>query len=132
MSGPDIQPIAHDAALMPFIEAAGKGVLLLRRCHDCLTYAGPDTAQCAGCASLALEWVESEGSGVLDTWTVTYDPGPDGCTPVRHVAGIVELAEGPWLDVAVLVDDPDTLSSGRQVVITFPAEPGAPIPTVRL
>ncbi|MPY56517.1 Zn-ribbon domain-containing OB-fold protein [Streptomyces spongiae] len=104
-------PISRDERSAAFFDAAAQGTLLLRWSPATGAYL-PPTAHIDPSAPLSpLEWRPVAGTGEIVTWTV-LPPGGD-------VVALVELAEGPWLTVAVRGVAPTALHEGYQVRIGF-------------
>ena len=82
----------------------------------------------------ALEWVPAAGTATLVTWSVDHGTGisPEltSATGEGEVIAIVELAEGPWLNVALPGVDPAALREGPPMRVEFlPLGGGEPVPT---
>jgi uncharacterized OB-fold protein len=123
--------VERDDASAVFFNAAADGVLLIRRCPVCGTRYPPQQLRCAD--SDELEWTPSAGTGVLVSWAVDHAPpldaalaSPDGVT---SVFGLVELDEGPWVQVPLVATEPTLLREGMALQVTFirPGE-GEPVP----
>jgi len=123
--------VARDEASAPFFDAAAAGRLLIRRCATCGRHYPPHQSHCA--EGQELDWVPAAGPATLVTWAVDHgsalDPvlaAPDG---VSSVFGTVELAEGPWLSVALVDVDPADLEAGMAMRLCFvtPGD-GEPVP----
>jgi uncharacterized protein len=106
--------VSRDEASTPFFDGTARGQLLIRRCRACGTAYPPQQRRCPDGSDLA--WEESSGLGVLITWAVDHSPpldpllaSPDGRTSTY---GIVELSEGPWLQVPIVRANPDDLAEG--------------------
>jgi len=119
-------PVTRDEYSAPFFDAAATGQLLIRHCPVCGRHFPPHQSVCADGAR--LDWVAASGDATLVTWAVDHgsalDPvlaGPDGAS---SVFGMVELAEGPWLNVAILGADPAQLEAGMPMQLCF-VSPGA-------
>jgi uncharacterized OB-fold protein len=118
--------IEADSATAPFFAAAARDRLLLPRCVSCGTWHPPEVATCCG----PLEWVPAAGHGVLVSWAVVHAaPHPAFADSLPFRTALVELAEGPWLQVRLTGAEPVTPVAGSPVRITFahPAE-GASYP----
>ncbi|MQA94930.1 MAG: hypothetical protein GEV11_09875 [Streptosporangiales bacterium] len=95
-------PVRRDDRSAGFFDGAARGELMLRRCPSCSAWYGPDARGCPDCPGTEPGWAASAGTGTLVSWVVAHGrPGPDGATPEPDVAGLVELAEGPWMTAAV-------------------------------
>jgi uncharacterized OB-fold protein len=113
--------VERDDASAAFFDAAATGVLLLRRCPVCGETFTSSRPRCAHTDD--LEWVPAAGTGALVTWAVDHAPpldpvlaAPDGLT---SVFGIVELDEGPWIQVAIVGTDPAGLREGTPMRVEF-------------
>lgn len=110
-----------------FLEAASRGVFLLRRCRECETVNSPDVSVCAQCHSLALDWSPASGSARLISWTVTHPKPP---TPSRVLA-VAELEEGPWWWADLEEADPAALAEGDTLAIAWRDSPVGRVPIFR-
>ena len=115
-------PIVRDLDTAPFFDAAAEERLLVRRCEQghllpvapfTLAYAGR-SLRCPDCGSSEVGWAEASGAATLVTWTVVHPKHGD---PV--VAGIVELAEGPWMYASIAVAPDAPLSAGQPLEVAF-------------
>lgn len=95
----DLGIVRADERSAPFFEAAGRDVLLIKRCAECGHWLVPEAAACSGCGGAELEWAAAAGRGVLVAWAVPHS-GPAG-----GVLALVELDEGPWLHTRLELDD---------------------------
>lgn len=107
--------VRADERSAPFFAAAGRDVLLIRKCAGCGHWLAPEAAACSGCGGPELEWVAASGRGVLVAWAVPH-PGPAG-----GVLALVELDEGPWLHTRLELDDGAAggLRAGLAVAVRF-------------
>jgi hypothetical protein len=113
--------VIRDEPSAPFFDATAEGRLLIRRCPVCAT-AYPPQARCCR-DSDELEWMVATGQGTLVTWAVDhFRPldatlgSPDGLT---SVVGIVELTEGPWMQVPIIDPTPASLTEGMAMRAHF-------------
>lgn len=82
-----------------FWEALSDGRFLIHTCNDCEERFFPPAPVCPSCHSWSVDWIESNGTGELYSFTrqhATADGFPD-----EIVAGVVELDEGPRLVTAI-------------------------------
>ena len=88
-------PAPQDELKAQFWEHCAEGKLCFQRCSDCGAWRHLPRYLCAKCHSDAWEWAESQGRGVIFSWTVTHRPMHPAFTPVLPFAAvIVELEEG--------------------------------------
>jgi uncharacterized OB-fold protein len=65
----DAKPLPpDDPANRPFWEGARRGALMLQRCLDCGRHRFPAARYCAQCRGERAAWVETRGSGVVESW----------------------------------------------------------------
>jgi len=57
-----------DPANRPFWEGAKRGMLVLQRCLACGRHRFPAARYCAQCRGERSEWVETGGTGVVESW----------------------------------------------------------------
>jgi uncharacterized protein len=111
--------VVRDEASAAFFVAAAAGELLVKR-GPSGTVLAPEARTDPITGSSDLQpWVAS-GDGTLVSWAVVHRaPLPALAASVPYVSAIVELTEGPWLMVRLLVDDPAGLRVGDRVRAHF-------------
>lgn len=112
----DLGVVRADERSAPFFAAAGRDVLLIKKCQECGHWLAPEATGCTGCGGAELDWAAASGRGVLVAWAVPH-PGPAG-----GVLALVELDEGPWLHTRLELDDgadADRLRAGLEVTAGF-------------
>jgi uncharacterized OB-fold protein len=115
----DLAPVVRDEFSAGFFEAAAEGRLAVRRCEHghflppTLGYMGP-SVRCPECHSPNIDWVYASGNATILSWTIVH--AKDGS---RQIAGLVELAEGPWMTVALDVESDAGLELGTAVTVSF-------------
>jgi uncharacterized OB-fold protein len=124
--------VKRDAATAEFFDATGRGELLIRECRACSRFDVPQATACAHCGSADLTWAVARGTGTVASWTVVYGRAlGDGPAP-RTVIAIVELDEGPWLQVHLADVPPEAVTAGLKVVVGFERpEGGEAVPVFR-
>ncbi len=112
-----------DPATEPYFNAAGQGVLRLRRCTACTQvhwYPRPVCPFCQGDTA----WEDAAGTGTIYSLSVTRRAGP-----VPYALAYVALDEGVTMLTNIVDADLDTLRIGQRVRVCFkPAEGGAMVP----
>jgi len=113
--------VLRDEQSALFFDAARAGQLLIRRCARCGRHYPPNQLLCGD--GEQLDWVPAGGEATLVTWAVDHgsvlDPvlaGPDGAS---SVFGVIELVEGPWLNVPIVGADPASLTAGMPMQLCF-------------
>jgi uncharacterized OB-fold protein len=118
-----------------FFDATGRGTLLIRRCRVCESYEAPATEVCP--RGHELDWVAASGNARLITWGIRHETPDDPvlATPdgTSCAFGLVELQEGPWMQVPIVGVDPASLAEGAEMTVRFlrPGE-GEAIPAFSL
>jgi uncharacterized OB-fold protein len=111
--------VVRDGASAAFYDAAARGELVMLR-GPSGTVLPPEARTDPETGSADLEPVAVSGEGTLVSWAVVHRaPVPVLAAAVPYVSAVVELAEGPWLMVRLLVDDPTVLQAGAAVRVRF-------------
>jgi uncharacterized protein len=109
--------IHRDPQSAAFFDGTARGELLLRRCSTCGKLSEPATMTCPACTGRDLGWAPSSRRGCVASWTVVHGKGPDG--PTRTAVALVELDEGPWLEMQVVGIAPEAITAGMRVHVDF-------------
>ena len=116
----------RDDATAPFFDAARREELVVQQCSRCASLSGLDARTCPQCESTALQWIPVSGRGSVVTWTVVHRaPHPAFADLVPYTVGIIELAEGPWLETILVNVAPNSLHEGARLRVTFLHPPGS-------
>jgi hypothetical protein len=78
-----------------FWDGCREGKLLYQHCRECGEVIFFPKYLCPRCMGHDLEWLESKGKGVIDTFTVTYGAAPPafaGFTP--YCVAVIRMDEG--------------------------------------
>lgn len=102
-----------------FWDGLKQGKLLLQRCGDCGKYRYYPRMVCPHCLSGNTEWVESEGMGIVYSFTIVHKAPPafQGDTP--YVVALIELKEGVRMLSNLVTDEPDKVRIGMPVKVIF-------------
>jgi len=94
--------------------------LLYQHCKDCGEVIFFPKYLCPNCMSHNLEWLESEGKGKIDTFTVTYNFAPPAfMAEVPYCVAIIELDEGYRMMSNMVECDFDELECDMPVEVVF-------------
>ena len=108
----------------PYFAAAEEGKLLVGKCSDCSDYHFFPRTICPHCNSDSVEWLPSNGKGVIYSFS-TMRRG----VPVPYTIAYVTLDEGVSMMTNIVNADPDSLNIGDKVEVVFePTEDGTPLP----
>jgi uncharacterized OB-fold protein len=124
-------PPMINAETRAFWDATSEGRLLLPRCNACGTVIWYPRAFCPECSSFDISWLEASGRGSIYSYTVNRR-GQGDYRELVYVLAYVELAEGPRILTNIVECDPDSVSVGQAVEVTFhPTSNGAALPRFR-
>ena len=118
-SAPAFPPVRSTPDSEDFFAAAAEGWLLLRECVPCGAVRGPQVRWCPRCGSEQHRALRASGDARVVSWAVVHRaplPQLEGHAP--YVAGLVELAEGPWLLVRIVTGPEEELQPGLAVTLT--------------
>ena len=103
----------------PFWEAAARGALALVRCTACAEVIWYPRPFCPNCAGRSVAWFDALGTGTVYTFTIARKASApfDASTP--YVIAYVELTEGPRILTNLVGVDPDDVTIGMPVEVTF-------------
>lgn len=111
--------------------AAAEGKLLFQRCGACGALRFPPALLCPKCFSPKIELVQSEGKGMLWSYSVPHRPHWEWLDPSAILA-VVELDEGVRVASNLTEAPPETVSIGLRVEVWFkPIREGIALPMFR-
>lgn len=103
-----------------FWSACGEGRLVLQRCRSCQQVQFYPRSLCANCLSDDLAWIEASGRGVVYSYTVVHRALMAGfADEVPYVIALVQLDEGVRLMTRLVRCEPDLVTVGMPVAVTF-------------
>lgn len=129
----NLTAVVRDPYSAGFFDGTSRGVLTARRCENGHFMApvqgsGGPALRCHTCQSAIITWEPVSGEATLVSWAVVHLALGQG----QQVVGIVELAEGPWMNVLLDVGMDADLFVGRALTVAFvPTEGGEVIPAFR-
>jgi uncharacterized OB-fold protein len=101
-------------------DAARDERLLIRQCSDCGHKHFMPRHLCPACWSDRLEWIESKGQGVIQSFSIVHRaPLPVFGTSGPYVIALVDLDEGPRMFANVIGDGAHEVSIGDRVTVVF-------------
>jgi uncharacterized OB-fold protein len=99
--------------------------LLFQRCRRCSAVQFPPRNHCASCWEADLEWTESSGSAIVESFTVVRRaPVPAFREKVPYIVAAVLVEEGPRMITNIVGEDALELKIGDAVKVEF-ADDGA-------
>jgi uncharacterized OB-fold protein len=112
-------PVPYPSSMsQPYWDGCRRGELLFQRCAACNGITHTPAMICAHCASRALTWERSAGTGSVYSWTSVWRPQTPAFT-VPYVAVIVDVDEG-WQMLANIVGiEHDAVDIGMRVEVVF-------------
>jgi uncharacterized OB-fold protein len=124
-------PILRDDRSAEFFDAAAQGTLLYQKCANCgyaqLPIAGGTVGtRCRNCGQTKAAWTPASGAATLVSWTSSPVRTADGTVP-GPVIGLLELAEGPWMEAQLhaLSGDAAQLAEGAPFTVAFETPAGS-------
>ena len=122
----------HWPVVVEYLEHAADGRLVVPECRDCGESHFPPRVVCPYCLSSALDLRESAGKGTLYSFSVVHlDYHPTWGERRPYVNALVALDDGPTVFANVVECDPEALSVGDPLTVTFEAVDGTPLPMFR-
>jgi hypothetical protein len=114
-------PSLDNEADRTFWRAAADERLLVQQCNDCETPQFFPRSWCQYCGSEDVEWIETDGTGHVHTYTVVRRATElqSFADSVPYVVAYVELEAGPRICTNVVGCDPETVEIGMPVEVTF-------------
>lgn len=112
-----VLPIEHiDTSF--FWEGTKKNQLLIQRCKQCDSFRHPPAPMCKKCQSLSWDVVESNGVGIVYTYTVVEHPK---MPPFEYpnIIALVELSEGVRILSQIIKLSPEEVYIGMPVKVVF-------------
>ena len=100
--------------------AAREQRVVSQRCNSWGEHQFYPRGVCSHCLSSELEWREASGNGTIYSYSVNHRaPHPGFADDLPFVLAIVELEEGPRMMTNIVVSDPDSVTIGMAVTVTF-------------
>jgi uncharacterized OB-fold protein len=113
----------------PFWDGASDGELRLQRCENCDEWIFYPRPLCPHCFSTNMRWERASGDGTIYTYTIVRDGAiPAYKDDVPYPLAVVNLVEGPRMMANVLGCDPDDVTIGMDVHVTFEDRDGRALP----
>ncbi len=93
---------------------------IIQRCTACGEHQFYPRGVCSHCLSSDLEWNEASGQGTVYSFSVNHRaPHPGFADKLPFVLAIIELAEGPRMMTNIVECDPESVTIGMAVTVTF-------------
>lgn len=125
-------PRLNELDTKAFWQATKGKALRYQQCDDCGTVVFYPRRHCTGCTGGKLSWQVASGRGRIYTYSVvrqSYHPFFRGLAP--YVVAWVDLDEGPRLVSNILVEDPQQVHIGQEVVLEWEEHEELCIPLFR-
>lgn len=118
--------------VVPVLEAAAEGKLLIQRCAACGAHQFYPRIHCMHCGAGTPEWVEASGRGRVHTFSVVHRNGMPGWRDeVPYVVAVIELSEGPRIMTNVVDCDPGDVAVEMAVEVVFVEQGEQTLPKFR-
>jgi len=104
----------------PYWDGCRNGELKLQRCDSCGGYQFFPRMMCCHCDGDSVTWTRVSGRGRVRSYTVVRRPVSKAyAAETPYIVALVELEEGPTLMSNVTGCDPDAITVGMPVEVTF-------------
>ena len=114
-------PVATDLT-RPFWLAAKEGKLVIQHCTSCKTNQFFPRPFCLQCMSSEIEWIQSNGTGTIYTFTINRrGSNPYMNARVPYAVAMIELDEGVRLMANIVDSALEQIEIGCRVCVTFEA-----------
>ena len=116
-----IRPIPpDDPDLDPFWQGCKRREFMLQHCKSCGKYIWHPRMFCGNCQSSDLEWVKSNGTGTVYSYTTVYQAAHSFFRDrVPYVVAYVRMDEGVQVMSNLIDVDPAKVEIGMPVEVTF-------------
>lgn len=102
----------------PFWDAARRGKLVRPVCSDCARSFFVPQIACPYCHSLSWTYQDSQGHGVIASFTIVHR-APTGAHQPPYVVALVDLEEGWSMMSNIVQSAPESVDFGRSVTVCF-------------
>jgi len=104
----------------PYWEGCHNHELRIQKCQACGQHQFYPRLYCMACMSDQVEWVTASGRGTILSFTIVYRPVTKAFAgDVPYVVALVTLDEGPKMMSNIVECDPERVSIGMPVTVTF-------------
>lgn len=103
----------------PFWDATAEGRLVLPHCTACGFVIWYPRSFCPECHSREVVWKEATGQGSIYSFSITRKGQGEYRNATPYVLAYVELDEGPRVLTNIVDCDPESLSVGQRVRVSF-------------
>ena len=124
-----------DADMLPWWNEIKEERLAVRRCDGCDQIFFPPYPCCPKCGGTELGWEQSNGTGIIYSFTVVVSPVLAAFAPAApYIVAVVELDEfenrdgAPVRMLGLVHEKEELISIGKRVKSTFAPIEGAPYP----
>jgi uncharacterized OB-fold protein len=101
-------------------EACRQEKLMIQRCDQCGNLQFYPRIICSNCMSDRVGWLQASGRGKVVSYTVCRVPVAKAyAADVPYVVALVQLEEGPTMMSNIVQCDPDSVSMGMPLEVTF-------------
>lgn len=114
-----------DQANRAFWTGGAEGNLNITHCKDCGEYTHPPLIVCRHCQSENIEASAVSGTGVIDTFTINYQPWAPGLEVPFVIARVrLDDAPGVYLTTNIVNCDVEDVHFDDKVRVTFEEQDG--------
>jgi uncharacterized OB-fold protein len=116
-------PALANGDSLEYWKGAREGRLLFQKCGACGSVQFPPRHQCSACWETDLEWIESAGTGTVESFTIVRRaPIPAFRGKVPYVVAAILVDEGPRMITNVVGEDALEVAVDDRVEVIFPQD----------
>ncbi len=105
----------YHTKISKFWDGLREGILYGTKCKKCNSIMFPPKADCEGCMSSEIDWIQLSGEAELITYTVNTVPPESFTRYSKYIIGIVKLKEGPKAMTWITEVTPDQVQIGMKL-----------------
>jgi len=122
----------HTELTQPYWDGCNASELRLQKCSTCAEHQFYPRSFCVHCGSTDLQWVGASGLGKVASFTIVRR-GISKAYPAPYVVALIDLEEGPRMMSNIIEAEPEQVSIGAAVSVTFSTwAEGTTLPVFRL
>lgn len=104
----------------PWFEGCAEGVLRLQQCRHCGQHQFYPRTLCSHCGAAEPDWVNASGRGTIASFSIVRR-AISKAYEAPYVVALIDLEEGPRMMSNIVDCDPEAVTIGQAVSVTFKA-----------
>jgi uncharacterized protein len=121
MAAPGVKPVpVPTKETQPYWDGCKQHELRVQKCATCGHHQFYPRLYCTACMSDRVEWIKTSGRAKVLSYTIIYRPVTQAFAgDVPYVVAMVTLDEGPQMMTNIVGCEPEKVSIGMPVQVTF-------------